>query len=257
MNASPVVIGIVVAALVFVALKYWVKGGGFPPHEFAYGAALRSAEAIPEMIEQFFSIEGLDTEKVQIKTYVGNQSETNLKPLIRYLSSQKDRDLKPLIAKLCEADQLADERQKAVQLVKALLPYKDKLRDESERDSVIVFVSYGLKAPSQLSPELKGRLGTLVKQLDTAKQEAAFDSGKCPENYLVGNINIYPLDLENTFWHDLAELDSSTRAPILEIRFMGLTGIFRYLLDEMAAKTQLSFVHLDGTSLESANPPTN
>jgi hypothetical protein len=35
----------------------------------------------------------------------------------------------------------------------------------------------------------------------------------------------------------------------LEIRFMGLKGIFRYLLDQMTRQTGASFVHLDGESL--------
>ena len=36
---------------------------------------------------------------------------------------------------------------------------------------------------------------------------------------------------------------------MLEIRFMGLKGIFRYLLDQMTAKTGAAFVHVDGESL--------
>lgn len=259
MNGAPLIsAGVVFAALVFIALKYWVRGGGlFPPREFAYGAALPNSDAIPEMMDQFFSVDGLDDGKIQIKTYAGNESENNLQPLIRYLSSLKDSDLERLIGTLRETDRLDDQRQKAVQLLKALLPNKNKIRDESQRDSIIVFVSYGLKGPSQLPPELKARIGALVRQLDTSKQSTAFDSGKCPENYLVGNVNLYPLDLDNTSWHGTAELGSSEQAPILEIRFMGLAGIFRYLLDDMTAKTRLSFEHLDGTSLEPATVVTS
>jgi len=35
----------------------------------------------------------------------------------------------------------------------------------------------------------------------------------------------------------------------LEIRFMGLKGVFRYLLDEMTGKTGDTFLHLDGESI--------
>lgn len=256
MNGAPLIFaGVVFAALVFIALKYWVRGGGlFPPHEFAYGAALPNSDAIPEMMDQFFSVDGLDNSKIQIKTYAGNQSENNLQPLIRYLSSLKDSDLEPLIADLRETDRLNDQRRKAVELVKTLLPYRDRVRNESQRDSIIVFVSYGLMCPSQLLPQLKGRISAIVRQLDTSKQSAAFGSGRCPENYLVGNVNVYPLDIENTSWHGTAEVGPSKEAPILEIRFMGLAGIFRYLLDEMTAKSGLSFEHLDGTSLETEKP---
>jgi len=82
-----------------------------------------------------------------------------------------------------------------------------------------------------------------------AKQSATFDSGECPRNYLVGNINVYPLALENTSWHSTVEFASPKEAPILEIRFMGLKGVFRYLLDEMTGKTGDSFLHLDGESI--------
>jgi hypothetical protein len=93
------------------------------------------------------------------------------------------------------------------------------------------------------------KVSNLVSQLDTAKQSAKFDSRECPQNYLVGNINIYPLALENTSWHNTVAFASPKEAPILEIRFMGLKGIFRYLLDEMTEKTGDSFLHLDGESI--------
>ena len=88
-----------------------------------------------------------------------------------------------------------------------------------------------------------------MRQSDTAKQSADFDSGECPKNYLVGNINIYPLALENTSWRSIAKLDSPKDAPILEIRFMGLKGIFKFMLEEMTRKSGASFIHLDGESL--------
>jgi hypothetical protein len=65
----------------------------------------------------------------------------------------------------------------------------------------------------------------------------------------VGNINIYPLALENTSWHSTVEFASPKASPILEIRFMGLKGVSRYVLDEMMAKNAASFLHLDGESI--------
>ncbi len=153
------------------------------------------------------------------------------------------------MAALKNIDQLSNQKEKAIQLVKTLVPYKDLLRNEPKQDSIIVFVYYGLKQPANLSQTARVKVSGLVKQLDTAKQSAEFDSGECPKNYLVGNINIYPLALENTSWHTTAEFASPKEAPILEIRFMGLRGVFRFLLDEMTTKTGDAFVHLDGESL--------
>ena len=228
------------AGFLFAALK---RSGIVPPHEFAYGAPLKGIEALPEQIDTFLSLNVLEPATIQIQTYVGNQSEKSLAPLIKYVSVQKNQNFTPLVSALKDIEHLPVQKEKAVQLVKILLPYKDLLRNESEQDSIITFVHYGLKPPSSLSDQTRAEISNLVKQLDTVKQAAKFDSGKCPKNYLFGNINVYPLALENSYWHGLAE------APTLEIRFMGLKGIFRYLLDQMTAKTGDSFVHLDGESI--------
>jgi hypothetical protein len=139
------------AALVFIVLKVWARGGGLPPHEFAYGAALANSEAIPEQIDQFLSLDAVDPDEIQIRTFVGDSRAKNLMPLIGYISNQKNHDFGPLITALKSADQLPNQKDKAVQLVKILLPYKDSLRNESEQDTIIVFVYYGLKQPSNLS----------------------------------------------------------------------------------------------------------
>jgi hypothetical protein len=251
MKATPSVIaGILFAVLVLIlVLRVWVKGGILPPHEFAYGTALRNCEEIPEQMDQFLSLEVMDTDEIQIQTFVGNRSEKNLTPLISYISSQKNHDFGPLIAALKNVDHLSNQKQKAIQLVKTLIPYKDLLRNEPQQDAIIVFVYYGLKQPSNLSQEARLKISNLVRQLDTSKQSAEFDSGECPENYLVGNINIYPLGLENSFWHKTVEFATPKEAPVLEIRFMGLKGVFKYLLAEMTGKTGDSFLHLDGESI--------
>jgi hypothetical protein len=250
MRITPSLVGgivVVVLVLVFV-LKFWGQGGILPPHEFAYGTALRNSDAIPVRMDQFLSLEALDTDQVQIQTFVGNKSAKNLSPLINYISSQRGHDFSALVAALKDVEQLSDQKEKAIRLVKTLLPYKEALKNKAQQDSIIVFVYYALKKPSKLSPEAKGKIRTLVRQLDSAAQANKFDSGECPNNYLRGNINVYPLALDNTSWHDTVEFNSPKDAPVLEIRFMGLKGIFRYLLDEMA-KAGGAFVHVDGESL--------
>ena len=199
-------------------------------------------------MDQFLSLEVMDPNEIQIETFVGSRREKNLTPLIAYISSQKNHGFGPLTCLVEERRPIDESKEKAIQLVKMLLPYKDLLRNESQQDSIIVFVYYGLKQPSNLPQEARVKISNLVRQLDTGKQAAEFDSGKCPKDYLVGNINIYPLGLENTFWHNMVEI-APKDAPILEIRFMGLKGIFKYMLDEMRGKAGDSFVHLDGESM--------
>jgi hypothetical protein len=121
------------AVLVLVIIfRVWITGEILPPHEFAYGITLRTSAEIPERMDQFLSLEEIDPYQIQIQTYVGNRSEKNLKPLITYISSQRKDTLGPLLAELENVDQLPDQKQKAIQLVRALLPYKDSLRNESQ-----------------------------------------------------------------------------------------------------------------------------
>lgn len=116
-----------------MVFKVRANGGIIPPHEFAYGAALRNCEAIPERIDQFLSLADIDPTEIQIETFSGNGSKKNLKPLITYISSQREHDFRPLVAVLENVDQLSNQKQKAIELVKALLPYKDSLRNEEEQ----------------------------------------------------------------------------------------------------------------------------
>ena len=68
--------------------------------------------------------------------------------------------------------------------------------------------------------------------------------------YLAGTINIYPHFVENTSWYKSLEgEDSQEVQPILEIRFMGLRGVFDYMLKEIQATLGLGFFHLDGEAL--------
>jgi len=249
MNSTAIGIGVLAVLVAVFLLKRVKVGGSFPPHEFAYGAPLKSCEAIPGQIETFLSLTALDPTATRIETFVDTRSEKNLKPLISYISSLGAPELEALISALKAVDQISDQKEKAVELVKTLLPYKQLLDDESSQDRAIIFVMYGVKQPVSLSPEERAEIGSLVKQFDTAKQSAAFDSGKCPTDYLGGNINIYPLALGNTNWHNFVDLGSANDAPVLEIRFMGLTGIFRYLLSQMTQRTGDSFKHLDGNSI--------
>jgi hypothetical protein len=117
---SLVAVIVVVALVLVVVLKFWGQGGILPPHEFAYGTAMRNSDAIAERMDQFLSLEALDPKQVQIQTFVGNNSAKNLTPLISYISSQRGHDFGALVAALKEVDQLPDQKEKAIRLVKTL-----------------------------------------------------------------------------------------------------------------------------------------
>src|SRR5438128_4655531 len=68
MTPSLVAVIVVVALVLVVVLKFWGQGGILPPHEFAYGTAMRNSDAIAERMDQFLSLEALDPKQVQIQT---------------------------------------------------------------------------------------------------------------------------------------------------------------------------------------------
>jgi hypothetical protein len=129
-------------------------------------------------------LEVLDSDQVQIETFVGNSSARDLSPLIGYISSQRSHDFGALMAELKAVDHLSDQKEKAIRLVKTLLPYKEALKNKAQQDSGIVLVNYALKKPSELSARAKWKISSLVRQLDTPAQADKFDSGECPNNYL-------------------------------------------------------------------------
>ncbi len=241
-----IVIGVLVALFLY---KTYKKDFSLPPHEFAYGILLKSIEELPIMVDQFLSLEALDPGKIEIET-MGDKVDKTLNLLISHITSKQNESLMPLVSSLKDIDTLSNKKEKAIKLVNALIPYRDQLRDEENQDSLIVCICYGMKQPVDISLDAKGHIESLVTTLDTPKQTAILKSGQCPVNYLVGNINIYPLDLENTFWHKTKNFGESKDSSILEIRFMGLKGIFKYLISEMEDKTDNQFKHLDGELIE-------
>jgi hypothetical protein len=117
--------GILLAVLLLIfVLRVWVKGGILPPHEFAYGTALRDCKAIPERMDQFLSLDVIDPNETQIQTFVGNRSEKNLAPLITYISPRKDHDFGPMIAALKSADQRRIKKKRRFNSSKRLLNTK-------------------------------------------------------------------------------------------------------------------------------------
>lgn len=99
MRITPSLVAVIVVAVLALVLvsKFWAQGGMLPPHEFAYGTALRNSDAIPERMDQFLSLEVLDANQVQIQTFVGDNSAKNLSPLIGYISSQRGHDFGALV----------------------------------------------------------------------------------------------------------------------------------------------------------------
>jgi hypothetical protein len=87
-------------------------------------------------MNQFLSLEALDPNQVQIQTYVGNNSAKNLSPLISYVSSPRCHDFGALVAALKEVDQLPDQKEKAIRLVRTLLPYKEALKNQAQQGSI-------------------------------------------------------------------------------------------------------------------------
>jgi hypothetical protein len=246
----------IAAVAYFVGPKLW--NWALPPHEFAYGAPLASLQELPAMVGQFLTLEALDPTKTRIEvSMLGGSSDSgkDIKALAAYFrakaGSQPGAD--NLLSDLERINSIRDVQRKVDALLSTLVDYKDLIRDEPNQDKIIIFIYYRLRVPSLLSADAKNSISSMLRTLDTEKQARAFDRDQCPSNYLEGNVNIYPLAIENRGWYKSVDLPGDPTRPVLEIRFMGLRGIFRYLLDSMQHNTGLAFAHLDGEDVSPTN----
>jgi len=210
------------------------------------------------MVGQFLTLEALDPTKIRIEvSMLGGRSDSgkDIRSLAAYFRAKvgSQPGAASLLSDLERINNFPDVQRRVDTLLTTLIDYKDLIRDEPNQDKIIIFIYYRLRVPSSLSADAKNSISSMVRTLDTEKQARAFDSDQCPSNYLEGNVNIYPLAIENRGWYKSADLPGDPTRPILEIRFMGLRGIFRYLLDSMKHNTGLSFAHLDGDEVSPTN----
>lgn len=223
-----------------------------PPHESAYGIQLAGIDELPTRVRQILSLDIFDPRKTTIQISSMRRS-CGIAKLTRYCAklAKHNSNLKPLIASLKQTEKVLPVQEAAVQLIELLVAYRAGLRDESKQDEVIVFIHFGLKDPSELDPGTREAIQRLVQRVDTPKEAQEFNSGHCPKVFLKGNINIYPRAIENISWYHLVKLDLPDQTkPILELRFMGLRGVFIYILDEIEKRLRCTFFGLDGEPVD-------
>lgn len=226
--------------------------GAIPPHECAYGIQLASAEELPERVRQILEMEFFDPQKFRMEVSImGGGSRTGtLKQYCAGLAKENSR-LESIVASLEQAEKMQPAQQAAIRIIDLLIEYRADLQNETKQDEIIVFIHYGLKDPAEIDPATREVLARLVERVDTPKQAQKFNSRRCPQRFLKGNINIYPRAIENTSWYHLANLEIADQTrPILELRFMGLGGVFIYILDEIEKRFGCKFFHLDGESID-------
>jgi hypothetical protein len=242
-------------AVLAVGYLVWSKVGNslLSPHEFAYGVPLGSIQDLRHAVSQFLSLPALDPTRIKIQASMvgGSGGSGDIASVAKYLNAKMGSrpGVANLVSELRRINSIPDPLEKTDALLQALIRDRDIIRDEPNQDQVIVFVFYRLKDPSLLDLGMKTEISSATRKLDSDGQARLFDSRKCPKNFLVGNINIYPLAMENVGWYESLGLSGDQSRPILEIRFIGLKGIFRYLLDTMERESGLSFIHLDGEEL--------
>jgi hypothetical protein len=226
--------------------------GVIPPHEFAYGTQLENVGELSNYVRQILSLEFFDPRKTRIKVSLIGKSG-GIQTLSKYCSdlAKRDSGLDPLAVSLKQIDGMQPDLETSIQMIDRLVEYRESLNDEASQDEIIVFIHFGLKNPELLDPATRDTIARLVERVDTSKQARQFNTGQCPQRFLKGNINIYPRAIENTSWYHLANLEMSDQTrPILELRFMGLGGVFIYILDEIETRLGYKFFHLDGESID-------
>ncbi len=235
-----------------VTLRFARALGALPPHEFAYGIRLPDITKLPDRVRQILSLEIFDPQKIRIEVS-GTKGGSDVRDLAKYCSELQRRTagLDPLPGSLKDVQEIQPELERAIRVIQMLVEYRDALRDETRQDEVIVFIHYALKNPQSLPQDVRDAVGSLVAQFDTNPESRKFAGGHCPANFLAGNINIYPRLMENTSWYaSISAEEDGTTPPILELRFMGLRGVFKYILREIRNRLACEFGYLDGEPLD-------
>jgi len=226
--------------------------GALPPHEFAYGTQLKDITDLPERVRQILSLEIFDAQKIRIEVS-GMKGANDLRDLATYCSEiqRQTTGLESFPGLIKDVQKIQPELERAVCLIQRLVEYREALRDETRQDEVIVFVHYAFKHPQSLPQDVRDAVERYVTQLDTPRESQRFAGRNCPPNFLAGNINIYPRLIENTSWYASMSAEEDGRTPpILEIRFMGLRGLFKYILREIQNRLACEFGYLDGDPLD-------
>jgi len=224
----------------------------WPPHEFAYGAVLRNSSDLAARVRDFLSLPLLDASQTRIEVMSSSQGDIGLDGLRRTVESlsRTRPELTSLATDLGGVSKRADSVQQAVSLVSALIAFQDHLRNESRQDELIVFLHFAMKRPAEVEGQRRTALTALVSRWDTPQQSQIFQSPRAPSAYFEGNINIYPFAMDNAMWRRSTSFEpTESHGPILEIRFMGLRGLARYLFAEFEQRTSLRLVHLDGETI--------
>jgi len=219
---------------------------------------LSDISTLPDRVQEFLTLPILDHRKTWIEVSVfsgykpADPGGTDLEPLSRYLKVKSESlpSLAPVLTEVETARSIVPAAERAVALVRSLVHHRDALKDVNHQDDVIVFLHFSFRKLQELSSAQRETVIALVRQLDTQAQAEILDTKQVPSLFLEGNINIYPLALDNTFWHQHVQFAGAEPAsPIMEVRFMGLHGLGRFLFSEYEAKSHLAFVHLDGETL--------
>jgi hypothetical protein len=235
-------------------LNFLKRFGAIPPHECAYGIQLASIEDLSNRVRQILEMEFFDPAKTNIKvSCLGGGGGSGIVVLRQYCAElAKDNSrLEPLVESLKQIEKMQPAQEAAIRMIDLLVRYRTDLEDEESQDEIIVFIHFGLKDLARPDPATREALARLVERVDTPKQAEKFKSRRCPQNFLGGDINIYPLAIGNTSWYRLANLEMADQnRPILELRFTGLGGVFIYLLDEIEKRFGYKFFHLDGESID-------
>lgn len=168
---------------------------------------------------------------------------------LRALATRRLTDPALLRAFLTDLDRLEkvrNPRDRAVALARMLVEMRESFRDDERQDDVIAFIQFALRRPQQLSNPDRDEALAAVSELDGPEDAAELEAGASPDEAFAGNVNLYPLAIENTSWFEIAEELDGPPTPVLEIRFTGLRGLGRLLFRQFESATGLTLIHLDG-----------
>lgn len=218
--------------------------------EYVYGFLLKDIAQITEVVEYLLTLEAINekaisTEFVHIRedgSFISGGIEGFRKVVKKRLGNNA---IYMGFTKGLEGGKYVSP-QDIQQFLVGVIENREILRRKAlPEEEIIISIQFEIKDLKQLGTNLFEEIGSLVKAIDSKKMARMFLKRRLSRKYRRGWINIYPFDIEGKFWQEKLSYPGE-KGPILEVRYYGSGGCFKYLLEEVRKRYGISYIHLEG-----------
>jgi|GEM_PF-5951445 len=219
-------------------------------NEYVYGLILKSIDQLPEVVYYMLSGKLINQDSLSIELiYIrkdGKIKNGRIKDLREILRSKgiDPISLDAFLKNIEKGSYLSPENCR--DLIVKVIEKKENLKAHIGSEEIIISIKFHMKELNQIDSEIFQEMVALVKRVDGDELARSLLKKKIPKRRRVGWLNISLFDIEGGFWREKLS-DEDVKGVILEVRFYGLGGILKYLLDETKMRYNISYIHLEGS----------